>query len=159
MSSDLSELILVYRKKNRRNISISSERRSTLGVEVGYRRADFERVKVPACTRVEFLALGVWIGGPRLVSRSPVPPLPNGTAHFGGSRGPHSSGLPQKLWAVRGVHFGAPARSDRLAVSSGPLAERHSLRAILRFFVHLRLGFLGSRVNRLPLKNPSTATR
>lgn len=44
------------------------------------RRSDFERVKVPACTRVEFLALGVWIGGPRLVSRSPVPPLPNGTA-------------------------------------------------------------------------------
>ncbi|KOX69132.1 hypothetical protein WN51_06190 [Melipona quadrifasciata] len=41
---------------------------------------------------------------------------------FGGSRGPHCLWLPQKLWAVRGVHFGAPARSDRLAVvSSGPV--------------------------------------
>lgn len=33
-------------------------------------------------TRVSFLALGVGIGGPRLISRSPVPPLPN---HSGGS--------------------------------------------------------------------------
>lgn len=43
------------------------------------RKKRFERVKVPALH--EFLALGVWIGGPRLVSRSlvpPPPPPPNG---------------------------------------------------------------------------------
>lgn len=33
-------------------------------------------VRTHACTRVSFLALGVGIGGPRLVSRSSVPPLP-----------------------------------------------------------------------------------
>lgn len=42
----------------------------------GIARKRLERVKVPAL--YEFLALGVWIGGPRLVSRSLVPPPPNG---------------------------------------------------------------------------------
>lgn len=34
-------------------------------------------VRTHARTCVDFLALGVGIGGPRLVSRSPVPPLPS----------------------------------------------------------------------------------
>lgn len=87
----------------------------------GIARKRLERVKVPAL--YEFLALGVWIGGPRLVSRSLVPPPPNGVD-------------PRVRWIAWPAQLAAPKtlgcarRSLRLL--RAPCVRRACVRAFVR---------------------------
>lgn len=79
-------------------IAISRIARSARESESSWR----VHVRTYVRTRVSFLALGVGIGGPRLVSRSPVPPLPNhgdGSTTSARSHGPHAlaTGCPKKF--------------------------------------------------------------
>lgn len=87
---------------------------------LGIAKKRFERVKVPAL--YEFLALGVWIGGPRLVSRSLVPPPPPP---------PPNSADPRVRWIAWPAQLAAP---KTLGCARRSLRGSSALRACVRPF-------------------------
>lgn len=90
---------------------------------LGIAKKRFERVKVPAL--YEFLALGVWIGGPRLVSRSLVPPPPPPPPP------PPNSVDPRVRWIAWPAQLAAP---KTLGCARRSLRGSSALRACVRPF-------------------------